>query len=263
MQGLRVFLWILFWSVIFTVLSAFAPQLKGFEESQKQFTRVSEVYDRKEDLMRMRCRSKEVPEEFSNMFIRVFKHEGLLEVWVQDKTNKYILFNSFSIYGMSGELGPKRQQGDYQVPEGYYNIRDFNPVSNYHLSLGINYPNESDNILSKCDKKGNNIYIHGARVSAGCIAMSDYYIEDIYMYAVKARNQGQAKIPVIIYPFKMTDENLNTYCNTTQYKPYAKLWRNMAEGYRFFENNNYLPEVGVRNDGYYSFSDARLAQAVK
>ena len=48
----------------------------------------------------------------------------------------------------SGTTGPKRAEGDYQVPEGFYYINEFNPNSKYHLSLGLNYPNASDKILS-------------------------------------------------------------------------------------------------------------------
>jgi murein L,D-transpeptidase YafK len=246
--------------LIFIVASAFMPGNISFEENQKNFERVSDAYNRKEEYVKMKCRAKEIPEEtFGNIFLRAFKAEEMMEVWVQKPDGRYVKFNEFKIYAMSGTLGPKRQQGDCQVPEGFYYISDFNPVSSYHLSLGINYPNESDNKLSTAAKKGDNIYIHGARASAGCLAMSNYYIEDIYIYAVKAKTNGQQKIPVHIFPFKMTKENMERFGHYQQFAKNQKLWNNLLTGYNMFEKNNRLPEVSVGNDGYYNFSDAPTA----
>ncbi|MBL7776905.1 MAG: L,D-transpeptidase family protein [Chitinophagales bacterium] len=240
---------------------AFLPSDKSFEEIQKSFPRVSEAYERKEELIKMRCRSKDVAEEFGNMFIRVFKQEAQMEVWVRNSFGNYILFNSYKVYAMSGTLGPKRQQGDAQVPEGFYHINEFNPYSNYLLSLGINYPNESDMKLSAAPKKGGSIFIHGGQVSAGCMAMSDYYIEDIYLCAVKARNQGQEKIPVHVFPFRMTTQNTYNALTKPENKAHAKLWANLQQGYLFFEQNKRVPDVYVSAEGYYKFVDVNAAQA--
>ena len=56
---------------------------------------------------------------------------------------------SYPICAGSGDLGPKRERGDGQVPEGLYEIDRFNPTSRYHLSLRVNYPNLSDR-LRRC-----------------------------------------------------------------------------------------------------------------
>lgn len=79
----------------------------------------------------------------------------------------------------SGTLGPKRMEGDYQMPEGFYYINEFKPYSNFHLALGINYPNASDKVLSDARRPGGDIYIHGGCVSTGCIAISDQPIEEL------------------------------------------------------------------------------------
>lgn len=257
MNTFRIFLLIL----IFSAASAFVPGKKTFEEIQKGYSRVHQAYERKERYVNERCEEYGIsPENFGSMFIRVFKQEKILEVWVQRPDKKYVRFNRFKIYAGSGTLGPKRQQGDRQVPEGYYYINDFNPQSNYHLSLGINYPNESDMRLSTAPKKGGDIYIHGNEVSIGCLAMSDYYIEDIYIYAVKARNQGQQKIPVHIYPFYPTTNNVAYYTNKPEYKKYKKFWTNLAQGFQFFEKSNRLPEITVNLTGYYDFTAPSLAE---
>ncbi len=251
----------LHWAILFVALTAFIPANLGFEETQKQFPRVKDAYERKEDLFAMKCRGKDVPETFSNMLIRVFKQEAMLELWVKDNNGKYVLFNEYKVYAMSGALGPKRQQGDAQVPEGFYYIKEFNPFSNYHLSLGISYPNQSDILLSNAEKKGNNIFIHGGKASAGCVAMSNYYIEDIYMAAVKAQTQGQEKIPVHIFPFKMTPINMEYYKGYAVQKGIKDFWNNLLEGYRFFERSKSVPEVAVASNGTYLFNS--LATAAK
>ena len=239
------------------------PGTISFEENQKGFERVNDAYSRKEEYFKMKCRSKEIPEEtFGNIFLRVFKQEEMMEVWVQKPDGKYVKFNEFKIYAMSGTLGPKRQQGDCQVPEGYYYINDFNPVSNYHLSLGVSYPNESDQILSTAPHKGGDIYIHGGHASAGCMAMSNYYIEDIYICAVKAKTNGQLRIPVQIFPFKMNQANMETYSRFAQFSKNIKLWNSIAQGYQLFEKTNRLADVYVDAQGYYQFSDPTSASAL-
>ena len=244
--------------------TAFAPERKSFEEIQKSFPLVNAVYERKEELLKMRCRTLDVPEEtFGNMLIRVFKMECIMEVWIQKADGKYIKFKEFDIYALSGLLGPKRQEGDKQVPEGYYYIKEFNPQSNYYLSLGINYPNESDMKLSSAERKGRDIFIHGARCSAGCLAMSNYYIEDIYMCAVKAHTNGQERIPVEIFPFKMTDKNMAYYNHWGVYQKQAPFWNNIRKGYAFFEKTKRIPEVTVADNGEYEFSDPATSQASK
>lgn len=249
--------------LVFVISSAFTQQ-GSFEDYQKSFPRVHEAFERKNELLKMKCRSMDIPEEtFGNMFIRVFKQEAILEIWVQKPDRKYIKFKEFKIYAVSGKLGPKRERGDAQAPEGFYYINEFNPVSNYYLSLGINYPNESDMKLSTAPNKGDDIFIHGAAVSAGCLAMSNYYIEDIYICAVKAHSNGQQRIPVQIFPFKPTIINLEYYSHFADCKPFSKFWNNLAKGYQFFERTNRLPEVVVDSEGYYQFIDPATSSASK
>jgi murein L,D-transpeptidase YafK len=249
---------------VFVLASAFGEQKGSFEDYQKSFERVKAAFERKEELLKMKCRSMDIPEEtFGNIFLRVFKQEAIMELWVQKQDGKYVKFKEFKIYAVSGKLGPKREQGDAQAPEGFYYVSEFNPQSNYYLSLGINYPNESDLKLSSAAKKGSNIFIHGAAVSAGCLAMSNYYIEDIYICAVKARSNGQQKIPVQIFPFRPTTINMAYFAQYAEFKENEKFWKNLAEGYRFFEKTNRLPEVVVGNDGYYKFFDSAPARADK
>gem|GEM_PF-5218353 len=147
------------------------------------------------------------------LFLRAFKDERTLEIWAADDPAKPMQWiKSYRIAAMSGDLGPKRREGDRQAPEGFYRIQApegfyridrFNPKSSYHLSLGLNYPNASDRILSDRDRPGSDIFIHGAEVSIGCLAMTDPMIQEIYVMAWDARQAGLKAIPVHIFPTRL------------------------------------------------------------
>jgi murein L,D-transpeptidase YafK len=162
--------------------------------------------------------------------LMAFKAEGVLELWAKsDKKQPYILLKEFDICAKSGRLGPKLKQGDGQVPEGNYFIDRFNPNSQYHLSLGISYPNNIDKKRSEGLNPGGDIFIHGKCVTIGCLPMTDEIIEQIYLLAVYARNSGQKQIPVSIFPFRMTNENLRLAENTELGKLWISFWRELAK----------------------------------
>ena len=64
------------------------------------------------------------------ILIRIYKEENTLEVWKRDRTGKFALLKSYPICKFSGKLGPKIAQGDYQAPEGFYDItpEQMNPL---------------------------------------------------------------------------------------------------------------------------------------
>jgi murein L,D-transpeptidase YafK len=185
------------------------------------------------------------------IFIRVFKREGVLELW-SHSANKFVLVKEYKICAASGSLGPKRRQGDNQVPEGFYYIDRFNPVSNFHLSLGVNYPNESDKILGASGNLGGDIFIHGNCVSIGCMAITDDQIKELYVIAVDAKAAGQNRIPVHIFPAKMNQTGMKRLAaEAAQNQTLLSFWRNLKEGYDAFENNRRLPDIRVDRQGRY------------
>lgn len=89
--------------------------------------------------------------------------------------------------------GHKQFEGDGRTPEGSYMVDKRNPNSTYHLSVGISYPNEADTAFAEANGRspGGDIFIHGGPRpgidptnvrdwTAGCIAVTDREIEDIY-----------------------------------------------------------------------------------
>ncbi|MDR1935412.1 MAG: hypothetical protein LBS49_07510, partial [Candidatus Accumulibacter sp.] len=153
-----------------------------------------------------------------------------------------------------GKPGPKRRLGDKQVPEGFYHIDRFNPDSDYLLSLGINYPNAADKIKSGNRNPGGDIFIHGACVSVGCLPMTDDKIREIYLYAVYAKNSGQDRIPVYIFPFRMTDANMKSHAAKNAGNPaLIRFWKNLKKGYDRFSGNKQALKAGVDENGDYAF----------
>lgn len=192
--------------------------------------------------------------DFHILFV-CYKLTKELVVYIKSKNEKkYTILKTYPICASSGILGPKNQEGDYQVPEGFYEINRFNPTSSYFLSLGISYPNLADKKRSISHKLGGDIFIHGSCVTIGCLPMTDEMIKEIYLLAINAKNNGQNKLPIYLFPFEMTDENLNKYGEITEYKSNKLFWRNLKEGYDLFILNQNELKYTITKNGVYVFS---------
>jgi len=228
----------------FTVILVllFMTNPPGFKEQQLKFDRVKSAYEEKESSVKELLKTKNITGTY-DLFIRAFKKERDLEVWIKDrKSDTYSLLTTYDFCTSSGVLGPKRKEGDLQIPEGVYNINHFNPFSTFHLSLGINYPNASDRILSDKKHPGGAIYIHGNCVSIGCIPITDEKIKELYILAVESRNGGQSNIPVHIFPARDISQ-----------LPQSAFWDNLQTVYDDFEKTKKLRHICVDKTGAYKF----------
>ena len=208
----------------------------------------------REDSLAKEFKSKGLQWPVKYMYIRSFKYDGQLEVWVKNQPkDKYKLFKTYKVCLLSGAMGPKRMQGDFQVPEGFYYITEFNPHSAYHLALGLNYPNTSDKILSDSLRPGNGIYIHGSCVSVGCIPVTDSDIEEIYIIASSARANGEDFIPVHIFPVKYNRKKSLEYFDnyTRNNNSLAKFEMELKTAYDKFEATKEVPIVMIDKKGDY------------
>jgi len=223
-----------------------------------------DLMNRKEDTLIKQFREKGLVWPARYVYIRSFKYDSELEVWVKNsKEERYQLFKTYKICALAGTLGPKRMAGDYQVPEGFYYINEFNPRSEYHFALGLNYPNASDHILSDSVQPGGDIYIHGSCVTTGCIPITDGQIEELYVLAVHAKDLGEDFIPVHIFPVNFDNprsvEYLNKYLQTfSEYAPFA---RSMRSAFYYFEKYREVPFVLVNGKGEYVTEDAASTEA--
>lgn len=178
------------------------------------------------------------------VFLRVFKSEKVLEVWVK-KGAEFALFKTYPICTFSGGLGPKTREGDGMAPEGFYEVgaRAMNPRSSYHLSFNLGYPNSFDRAHRRT---GSYLMVHGECVSIGCYAMTNPGIEEIWTLADAALRGGQSRFKAHLFPFRMTAENIRKHKES----PHIEFWKNLKTGYDEFEMSKRPPRVKVRKKRY-------------
>ncbi|MBL7746461.1 MAG: L,D-transpeptidase family protein [Chitinophagaceae bacterium] len=230
----------------------------SFINYQKTFPRPSEAMQRKEDTLQKQFEAKKLVWPAKYIYIRSFKYDSQLEVWVKNELKEqFQLFKTYKVCALAGTLGPKRMEGDYQVPEGFYYINEFNPRSNYYLSLGINYPNVSDRILSDSLRPGSEIFIHGSCVTVGCIPIRDEQIDEVYILAAHAKDQGQDFIPVHIFPIRYNVEKSTKYLeNLTKDDPVLKKFADRLEdAFDYFDKYKQLPVVMIGEKGEYIINE--------
>jgi murein L,D-transpeptidase YafK len=237
-------------------LSNYVQSQNSFVDYQKGFSRVSQAFSNREDSLKKQVAKKKLVWPLKNIYIRSFKYNSELEVWARNsKTDSFSFFKKYKICALAGTMGPKRMEGDYQVPEGFYYINDFNANSIYHLSLGLNYPNPADKLLSDAMRPGGDIYIHGSCVTVGCIPIMDAQIEELYVLSTYAKAAGQEFIPVHIFPAKYREKASAAYLDKfIETEPNLKDFENnLRKMYDFFEDNRRLPVVAVSEKGKYVF----------
>lgn len=230
----------------------------SLSEMKKTSPKVSDVYNRMQDSIKKQFKKQNLIWPPAEMYVRSFKYDRQLEVWVKNDTKEpFKLFKTYKVCMQSGTMGPKRIEGDYQVPEGFYYINEFNPNSAYHLSLGLNYPNSSDRILSDGHRPGNNIYIHGNCVSTGCIPISDVPMEEVFIIASSVKEQGhQEFIPVHVFPIRYNVKKSLEYLNTTiKDNAYLQMFNNnIKPAFDYFETKKQLPIIMVNQKGEYVYN---------
>jgi murein L,D-transpeptidase YafK len=184
------------------------------------------------------------------IMIRIFKEEAELEVWV-DKGARYERFATYEICNWSGVLGPKLTEGDRQSPEGLYTIGidQLHRKGRWRRSLDIGYPNTFDRALGRT---GSYILVHGGCTSIGCFAMTNPVMDEIFTLSEAALFNGQARIHVHVFPFRMTQANLDAHAKS----PWSAFWSNLKEAHDAFERSGIPPQVSVCGNRYLVGQDA-------
>lgn len=226
-----------------------------FKNYQLSAPRVAKAYAQYNEVLKKEFQQKNLSYPPKEMYIRAFKAHNEMEVWVKNgNADTFTLFKQYKICALSGSLGPKRWEGDRQVPEGFYFISDFNPKSDFYLSLMLNYPNYSDLILGNKATPGGDIYIHGGCVTVGCMPMKDEGIQEIYTLCLAARFNGENNIPVHVFPVRFNKVGLNflgrEYGDDTTRQ---RFWINLKAGYDYFEKNHMILPVMYNQEGKYIF----------
>ena len=227
----------------------------AFRTEQARYPRVRAARAAAQPRLEARFREAGLSYPPREIFLRAFKMEGELELWARnDAGAPFALVRTYPICASSGTVGPKRREGDLQVPEGFYRVSGFNPWSRFHLSLRVDYPNASDRILGDRRRPGGDIFIHGSCVTIGCVPLRDGPIEEVYLAAVDARDAGQARIPVHIFPCRLDGDWLKLERESWRRPGLMDFWRNLKEGFDIFEKTRKLPRISICQTGEYVFS---------
>jgi murein L,D-transpeptidase YafK len=230
-------------------------QPKSFQQEQLTHTRVQAAAKEKDPAWRALFAQKHLQFPPRRLLLLAFKREAVLEVWASDgDSQKYVLLKSFPICASSGQEGPKRRVGDGQVPEGFYEIERFNPLSNFYLSLRVSYPNSSDRILGSHENLGGDILVHGNCVTIGCLPITDDGIKEVYWLSVLARQSGQKLIPIWIFPCRFSEGGFRALVEKHRQEPeLVAFWGNLKEGFDLFEEEHRVRAISVASDGRYHF----------
>lgn len=236
---------------LFCCMSAFG---QSFIAQQMSYPVFRTAFQKKDAVLKKEFEEKGLTYPAKFIYLRSFKYDSRLEVWVKNKeTDTFRLFKSYPICALSGKMGPKRSEGDYQVPEGFYYINEFNPKSVYHLALGVNYPNFSDRAQGNKNSLGGGIFIHGSCVTVGCIPLTNPRIEEVYLLAAHAHDLGQDYIPVHIFPVNFDNKRSVTYLskNSNPGGDAQKFWVTLKEAFDYFNQTHRLPLVLYDGQGHY------------
>jgi murein L,D-transpeptidase YafK len=232
---------------------SFSQENSSFKAQQLKNKRVKDAYAEKWAGLEADLKTKNIDPSKMEVFIRIFKYEKELELWVKNKADtKFTFFKKIAICASSGELGPKRKEGDYQVPEGMYTVSAFNPNSSYYLAMQVSYPNKSDQILKTGTRSGGEIMIHGNCVTIGCIPLQDDPVKDAYILCVEAKNNKNTP-RVEIYPCRMTDEKVKQLKEKFS-KEKNDFWDGISPAYSYFEKNKTPLGYTINTKGAYVFN---------
>ncbi|WP_428030244.1 L,D-transpeptidase family protein [Ancylobacter sp.] len=182
------------------------------------------------------------------IMVRIYKQESELEVWKRTTSGRYALLKTYPLCRWSGKLGPKTREGDRQAPEGFYTVSrgQLNSRSQYYLSFNLGYPNALERALGY---SGSALMVHGACTSAGCYAMTNDGVGEVYALAREALAAGQPGFQVQSLPFRMSPANLAEH----RANPNMAYWRNLKEGTDLFAVTRVPPNVSACG-GRYSFT---------
>jgi murein L,D-transpeptidase YafK len=178
------------------------------------------------------------------VFIRIFKEEAELELWMEDG-NRFVLLDTYPICNSSGGLGPKLREGDRQNPEGFYSVteRNLHGGGRWPRSLNIGFPNGLDRSLKRT---GSYILIHGGCSSTGCFAMTNPVMQEIYFLADSALKGGQNRIQIHVFPFRMSEANMRAHAESQ----WLEFWQNLRQGYDAFAATQMPPRIGMCDQRY-------------
>lgn len=214
--------------------------------------RVKVAYETAYPTLQAQLKQQHIHIDSVEIYLRAFKRQEELQLWAKnctDSTFRYI--KSYDFCTFSGNLGPKRKEGDKQIPEGFYYIKQFMEDSPYFLSLVLNYPNSADKVQGDKENPGSDIHIHGDCISTGCISIQEE-IKELYTLCREARKHGQAFIEVHIFPCDFAQASTyDLIAQNKAFERYRPFWESLEKAFCFFEKNKQIPDFRIDREGRY------------
>lgn len=241
--------------LILILVLGFTSNAQQLTTDQLSYPRVREAKSDYHETLKKAFEKKNVQFPPAEIYISSYKFDMEMELWAKGNSGEdFKLIKTYEICQVSGALGPKREQGDLQIPEGVYQLEYFNPNSAYHLSMKINYPNKADQLLGTQGNLGGDIFIHGDCVTIGCLPIQDEPIKELYWLSVLTKSNG-GKIPIHIFPFRMNDASMSFFKKVPHLgKDEWNLWYQLQPIYNYFQVNKQLPSIKINSKGEYYIS---------
>jgi murein L,D-transpeptidase YafK len=222
--------------------------LLACNSNEEKMDRVAIAYQNHEMALRKKCTELGLSWG-SEVAIVVYKYEMLAEIYLLSNSQHWTLFEQLNICAASGGPGRKLKEGDRQVPEGFYEVTVFNPRSKFHLSLGINYPNEADLVVANAEHPGGEIYIHGGCLSVGCCALTNQGVEPLYVLCDAARQAQKPQPKVLILPCRFSQTTMDW--SSVEWAQWQSFWTGLQQGYHWFIFNQKWPKMRIDEYGNY------------
>lgn len=182
------------------------------------------------------------------VFLRVFKDEQVLEVWMQPGRGKdFVHYKTYLLCQPAGPAGPRVNGRDLQLPEGFYGVtlHSLRPWHRHYLAFEIGYPNAADRHQRRPNRT---VLVQGDCVGSGSLALSNPNIEELYTLVAAALEAGQESICVNLFPFRLTDSRMNQ--ELASQALWLEFWGNLKEGYDYFEIVRRPPSPSVKAGRY-------------
>jgi murein L,D-transpeptidase YafK len=210
---------------------------------------IAELREKKREVVRGLFAEAGVAFPPATMLLRAFKKDKRLELWAGAEVGEPLTHvTTFEVCAASGTLGPKRRQGDLQVPEGFYTLADWEAPLSHFPALLVSYPNASDRVLGSRRDPGGDILIHGRCHSKGCLSLSDEGILEAFV-AASAFRQAGGTASLHVFPAR----DMEALVAGTADPVLRGFWENLAEGLAWFERDHRLPAIQVDERGRYHF----------
>lgn len=224
---------------------------EAFLAGQLSQPRVDRARERRDETVRTAFAAAGVAFPAAHLYLRAFKLERVLELWARNpEDDTFRLVATYDLCRTSGGIGPKREEGDRQVPEGFYQITSLNPASRYHLSLRVDYPNARDRAWAR-GRLGGDIYIHGGCASVGCLSIGNERVEELYWIVANARAAGASALPLHIFPARLDGRNDDVLEREGAARPeVARFWNELRPAFAYFERTRTVPQIRTAGQRY-------------